>query len=238
MPPADDAKALPELCAELIEAAFPYTVADDAHAMPLASDEEVLASLDDTLRQGDGSGDLWVFGYGSLMWRPELKFAEQRLGHLQGWQRSFCLWQWRYRGSREKPGLMLALDQGGACTGVLYRLKGSDLREQLVPLWQREMTGRGYVPYWVEVDAEAGPVTAITFLANTAGERYAGRLSVEVVADRIATACGNAGPNAAYLLATWRYCRTAGIEDIYIETLQRLVAERLAVHGRGTGTRD
>ena len=223
----------PELCAELIEAAFPDAVADDASAMPRASDEEVLASLDATLDQGAGSSEVWIFAYGSLMWRPEIPFAEQRIGHLSGWRRSFCLWQWRYRGTRERPALMLALEEGGACTGVLYRLGGPSQRDQLISLWRREMTGRGYVPSWVEVDDGGGPIRAITFLANLGGARYAGRLPVETVAEHIATACGHAGPNAAYLLETWRYCRRAGIEDAYIETLQALVAERLTARFRG-----
>jgi cation transport protein ChaC len=218
-----------DLSDELIAKAFPATVDDDATAMTLASDAEVQASLETTLA-GHGSSDgLWVFGYGSLMWRPELEASEQRLGSVSGLQRSFCLWQWRYRGTRAAPGLMLALDEGGTCTGVLYHLPETGLRQQLGPLWRREMTGRGYVPHWVDVDSAAGPVRAVTFRVNHAGPRYAGRLPVETVADHIASACGHAGPNATYLLETWRYCRRAGIEDAYVERLQRLVAERLRV---------
>lgn len=216
-----------ELSDELITAAFPIPVADDDAAMALASDAEVQASLEATLAERADSNGLWVFGYGSLMWRPDLDASEQRLGSVEGLQRSFCLWQWRYRGTRDAPGLMLALDSGGQCTGVLYRLPESGLREQLGPLWRREMTGRGYVPHWVDVASAAGPVRAMTFLVNHAGSRYAGRLPLETVADHIASACGYAGPNATYLLETWRYCRRAGIEDAYVERLQQMVAERL-----------
>lgn len=221
--PRDDC----ELTDELIKAAFPAPVADDASAMPLASEAEVLASLEATLDQRERRDGLWVFGYGSLMWRPELEAIEERLGDVAGLERSFCLWQWRYRGSRASPGLMMALDEGAGCTGVLYRLPEEGLKAQLVPLWKREMTGRGYVPLWVDVEGRAGPVRAVTFLVNRDGPRYAGRLPVEAVADYIAQACGHAGPNAAYLLETWRYCRRAGIDDAYVEALQRLVAVRL-----------
>lgn len=216
-----------ELTDELIQAAFPAPVADDDSAMALASDAEVLQSLEATLDQRQSCDGLWVFGYGSLMWRPELDAIEDRLGDVAGLERSFCLWQWRYRGSRAAPGLMMALDDGAGCTGVLYCLPEAGLKAQLVPLWKREMTGRGYIPHWVDVESPAGPVRAITFLVNRDGPRYAGRLPVETVAGYIAEACGHAGPNAAYLLETWRYCRRAGIEDRYVEALQRLVAERL-----------
>ena len=99
--PRDDC----ELTDELIKAAFPAPVADDASAMPLASEAEVLASLEATLDQRERRDGLWVFGYGSLMWRPELEAIEERLGDVAGLERSFCLWQWRYRGSRASPGL-------------------------------------------------------------------------------------------------------------------------------------
>lgn len=216
-----------ELTGELVAAAFPDPVPDDEAAMPLAGEAEVLASLDATMADREPGGGLWVFGYGSLMWRPELMAVERRLGRLTGWQRSFCLWQWRYRGTRERPGLMLALDEGGACTGVLYRLDEERLREQLIPLWKREMTGRGYVPSFVDVASDNGAVRALTFIVNRAGARYAGRLELATIADHIASACGHSGPSAAYLLDTWRICREAGIEDSYIETLQGLVAARL-----------
>ncbi len=217
-----------ELTHELIAAAFPHTVADDETAMSFASEEEILASLDAMLAADDAGDGLWVFGYGSLMWRPELEAIERRIGTVTGWQRSFCLWQWRYRGTRERPGLMLALDDGGSCAGVLYRLRSDGLRDQLIPLWKRELTGRGYVPGFVDVASDAGSVRALTFFVNRSGERYAGRLELATIADHIASACGHSGPSAAYLFDTWRTCREAGIDDAYIETLQRLVAERLA----------
>lgn len=216
-----------DLTPELIAAAFPDSVPDDEQAMALASDAEVMASLDATMADHAHGAGLWVFGYGSLMWRPELVIETRLLGTLSGWQRSFCLWQWRYRGTRERPGLMLALDEGGACTGYLYHLRPEGLRDQLIPLWKREITGRGYVPGWVDVASSEGPVRAVTFLAKRDGPRYAGRLEPAVIADHIASACGVSGPSAAYLFETWRACRGAGIADSHVETLQRLVAERL-----------
>ena len=112
--------------------------------------------LDRILLEHD-EGDLWVFGYGSLMWKPEMDFAESRPALLNGWHRRFCLWQWRYRGSRRNPGLMLALDRGGACRGIAYRLAAPDVRGKVTAVWKREMTGNGYRPRWVKLDDHAGP---------------------------------------------------------------------------------
>ena len=224
---SDEPRDCGELSDELIKAELQTPVADDASAMSLASEAEVLSSLEATLDERASRDGIWVFGYGSLMWRPELDAIEEHLGSLNSYQRSFCLWQWRYRGSRTSPGLMMALDHGGDCTGVLYRLPEAGLKAQLVPLWKREMTGRGYLPLWINVESRDGPVRAVTFLVNRDGPRYAGRLPREAIADYIASACGHAGPNASYLLETWRYCRRAGIADPYIEELQQLVATRL-----------
>ena len=91
---------------------------------------------------------------------------------------------------------MLALDRGGACVGVLYRMTASDLKATLMPVWRREMRGRGYKARWVSVETGQGRCTALTFVANRDGERYAGRLSDEEIADRSASACGHIGPSA------------------------------------------
>ncbi|MEZ5924444.1 MAG: gamma-glutamylcyclotransferase [Hyphomicrobiaceae bacterium] len=216
-----------ELSEALISGATYDPVIDDVHAMPLASEQEILDSLDATLARSPAARSLWVFGYGSLMWRPELDYIEKHVGTLAGFSRSFCLWQWRYRGSRERPGLMLALDEGVRCDGVLYRLEGAEIRAQLVRLWRREMTGMGYEPRWVDVESAEGPIRALTFHANRSGHRYAGRLPLQTIAAHIATACGQSGPNASYLLETWRSCREAGIDDAYVEELQYLVAGQL-----------
>ncbi|MBI3673688.1 MAG: gamma-glutamylcyclotransferase, partial [Rhizobiales bacterium] len=111
-----------QLSKAIIAAAFPQLPPDDRTAMPLMPEEEIAASRAGTLARVSPHADTWLFGYGSLMWRPEMEFAEQRIAHLKAWHRRFCLWQWRYRGSRERPGLMMALDRGGSCSGVAFRI--------------------------------------------------------------------------------------------------------------------
>ena len=128
----------------LITRAHPRPVEDDPNAMRLRTEEELGAALDEVLREHSERGELWMFAYGSLMWKPEIDFAERRIATVRGWHRRFCLWQWRFRGTRDRPGVMLALDRGGSCLGVVYKVIGPDLRSKIIPVWRREMRGNGY----------------------------------------------------------------------------------------------
>ena len=215
------------LSLDLIARAHAVPVPDDAAALQVMTDEELKPGLDAIIAERAGGGDLWVFAYGSLMWRPEFDFAESRIGTVRGFHRRFCLLQRRFRGTPERPGFVLALDRGGACRGVAFRLPGANLRETLMPVWRREMRGRGYVARWLPVATEAGTVSALTFLVNRASDRYSGRLTEPEIADRIATACGHLGPSAEYLFRTVEACEALGIRDRHLWTLQALVADRL-----------
>ena len=217
----------PDLTRELVRSAFPAPMPDDLSAMTLLDDDEIEASLDAAMARAPDSRAVWLFGYGSLMWRPEIETAEARLAVVAGWHRRFCLWQWRSRGSRERPGLMLALDRGGACKGVAFRVTGADLRAKLRAVWQRELRGNGYRARWMSVQTADGPVPAVTFVINRDCERYAGRLDDAHAADHIATAFGSRGPSAEYLCETVLRCRELGIHDRYLWKLQALVAARL-----------
>ena len=220
------------LTSDLITRSHPQEVADDPSAFPLASEEELSASLDATLATPATNDELRLFAYGSLMWKPEFEYADRQTATLRGWHRRFCLWQYRFRGTRQEPGLMLALDRGGSCVGILYRITGPDLRGKIMPVWQREMRGRGYRARWVTVQMDEGRCMALTFVANRDGERYAGRLSDEQIADRIASACGHIGPSAEYLLNTVAHCEELGIRDRHLWRMQALVAERLGKEKR------
>jgi cation transport protein ChaC len=211
----------------MITARFPHPVTDDLGTHKLKTDQEVAAELDRFMLEHD-EGDLWLFGYGSLMWKPEPELTDARPALLNSWHRRFCLWQWRYRGSRRNPGLMLALDRGGACRGVAYRVAAPDVRGKVKAVWKREMTGNGYVPRRVKLVTMQGPLRALTFVANRDGERYAGRMSDQVVADYIARACGDAGNSAEYLLKTVLKCEELGIHDHFLWRLQEMVAERMS----------
>ncbi|MFD0935761.1 gamma-glutamylcyclotransferase [Methylobacterium trifolii] len=223
-----------DLSLDLIARAHAVPVADDESALRLLTDEELGPGLDRIIEERAGGGDLWVFAYGSLMWRPEFSVAESRIGTVRGFHRRFCLLQRRFRGTPERPGFVLALDRGGLCKGVAFRLAGADLRETLMPVWRREMRGKGYVARWLPVETHGGTVSALTFLVNRASDRYSGRLTDTEIADKIASACGHMGPSAEYLFRTVEACARLGIHDRHLWSLQALVAERLrACEGGG-----
>lgn len=216
------------LTLDLIARAHATPIADDASALRILDDEELTPGLTRIIAARSGPDEaLWVFGYGSLMWRPEFEVAEQRIGTVRGWHRRFCLLQRRFRGTPEHPGLVLALEPGGACKGVAFRLPAADPHVALMPVWRREMRGKGYEARWVEVATVQGPITALTFVANRASDRYTGRRDEASIAETIATGCGHMGPSAEYLFRTVEACSELGIDDPHLWTLDALVAERL-----------
>jgi cation transport protein ChaC len=215
------------LTRELVEAVHPGPIDDPGEAVELATEEELVASLAAFMAQRPGRGPVWVFAYGSLMWKPEVPVLEKRRAMLHGWHRRFCMWQWRHRATRERPNLMLALDRGGCCHGMVLRLPGREVHALMDKLWRREMIGRGYHARWVRVATPTGPVMAVAFVVRREGLRYAGRLPDEQVADYMARACGYAGSAAEYLLNTWEMAEQHGLGDAYLRRMQALVAARL-----------
>ena len=128
-----------------------------------------------------GGEPVWVFAYGSLMWNPEIAFAEARPGFLHGYHRSFCLYSRDYRGTPERPGLVLGLDRGGSCRGIVYRLPPDRVGETLDRIWAREMTGQVYRMRRVAVRTPQGAVAAHACIVRRASPDYAGRLSLDEV---------------------------------------------------------
>lgn len=189
--------------------------------MAVRSDEEIAASLEQTLTSHDPAADIWVFGYGSLMWNPAFHYAEHQVGVVRGWHRRFCLWLEMGRGSPDNPGLMLALDRGGTCRGVAFRIRAQEVRSELLILWRREMFGTAYQARWVDVRTPCATVPAITFVVNRSHPRYAGRLSDTEAAMRIASAAGSLGTCASYFQSTLDHLESLGIRDI---ALQRIAA--------------
>ncbi|WGF89402.1 gamma-glutamylcyclotransferase [Marinivivus vitaminiproducens] len=188
------------------------------------SDEEMLASRQAALRARPDEGDIWVFGYGSLIWNPALEYVERRVGRLQGYHRTFCLWTHMGRGTRERPGLVLGLEAGGECQGVLFRIAEAAIDEETHLLWRREMVTNAYEPRWLEVSSALGVVNALSFVMNTRHERYAGELSDEQVAAVIATAEGNLGRCADYFYNTVAHLDEMGLEDAFLRRLRAQVA--------------
>lgn len=170
-----------------------------------------------------------LFAYGSLIWKPEIPHVAEAEARAHGWHRSFCLRQVRYRGSPEFPGLMMALDRGGSCRGMLYTLPDDDLPGQLDRLFRREFTVKPItnMPRWITVDVAGVKTPALAFVINRDSANYAGRLSLAKVADVLARACGHVGSGAEYLYNTVSHLEARGIHDTSLWQLQRLVAERI-----------
>jgi cation transport protein ChaC len=167
---------------------------------------------------------VWVFAYGSLMWNPEFPCAEARPGYLRGYHRSFCLLSRDYRGTPEQPGLVLGLDRGGSCHGIVYRLPPDQICEVLDRIWAREMTGQVYRMRRVGVRTADGPVEAHACIVRRESPDYAGRLAAEDMAARLARAVGGRGSGRDYLANTARHLEELGIHDRLLRRVSRLVA--------------
>lgn len=175
-------------------------------------------------------GGFWLFGYGSLIWRPETAFVERRPATARGWHRRFCLgWDYRFRGNQSEPGLMLALDRGGQCKGMTYRLPEEGLEAELHKLIRREMsTVPSAFPWrWIDLVTDTGPIRALAFAMNRNSGRYIADLTDEQLAEILARAVGFRGSMAEYLHATVSKLEELGIHDRNLWRLQALVADRI-----------
>ena len=172
----------------------------------------------------DGTRPVWIFAYGSLMWNPEMPFAERRPALLRGWHRSFCLYSRDYRGTPERPGLVLGLDRGGSCRGIAYRLPEHGLGPAIDRVWAREMAGEVYRMRPVTAATPQGRVDAYAFVVRRDRPDYAGRLALEEVARIIAVAVGGRGTGRDYLANTVRHLEELGIDDGPLHRLQEQVA--------------
>lgn len=188
----------------------------------LLSDAELEASLQAALASPlRADDDVWLFAYGSLIWNPALRFAERRVAPAHGWHRSFCMWSRVNRGTPERPGLVLALDRGGRCNGVIYRIPAALAEEELRLLWRREMLLGSYIPRWVHV-ADGSGLRALAFVVNREKPSYAGRLPEAEVARILTNAEGKLGTGLDYLHGTLEGLRTHDIRDPHLQRVAAL----------------
>ncbi len=171
------------------------------------------ASIRQTLHHWDGQSDLWVFGYGSLIWRPEFAFLEARRARIHGYHRSLCLWSRINRGTPECPGLVFGLGLGGSCTGRAYRIAAARVPEIMHALWQREMPSAAYIPRWLDCHTDAGPVAGLVFTMDRQDAGYAPALSFEQTVAVILQGHGRYGACTDYVLQTAQALDAAGIAD-------------------------
>lgn len=189
-------------------------------------DFEILA---DELLSEHSPDTLWVFAYGSLIWNPEFDYEDVVQATAHGWHRSFCLKLTRWRGTRELPALMLALDRGGICKGNAYLLPKQNHKAQIVRLLEREIDANPptNVPRWIDISTDRFDLKALTFIADPDGPAYAGKLPTEEVAWILARAAGHWGSSAQYLYNTFNMLESSGIQDDSIRELQALVAQEI-----------
>ncbi|MDP6388286.1 MAG: gamma-glutamylcyclotransferase [Alphaproteobacteria bacterium] len=189
------------------------------------SDAEREASWRAMLAEGPPGGEVWVFGYGSLMWNPAFHYTLRRKGLVRGYHRRHCMWSGFGRGSDEFKGLMLGLDRGGSCHGVAFRIAPEEVEEEIDIIWKREMIGGAYRPRWLKVLTAEGPVRAIAFTINRGYERYAGRLPDDIIVAHVATAEGKLGTCHEYLVNTVAQLDELGIRDGAMHDLLRQVED-------------
>lgn len=173
------------------------------------------------------SDERWVFGYGSLMWRPGFAHAERLPATLPGRRRAFCIYSVHHRGTYERPGLVLGLAPGGTTRGVAFRVGEADWSETYAYLREREQPTETYVEARRHVRlADGRRVEALVFLSDRGHRQWAGDLSLERQAQMIAGAHGLSGPNIDYLRDLVLHLRAEGVHDRAMESLLIMVEAR------------
>ena len=159
-------------------------------------------------------GDLWVFGYGSLMWRPGFDFVERHRASLHGYHRSLCIFSHVHRGTPEAPGLVLGLDRGGRCRGLAFRVAGEKREATLAYLREREQATAVYLERHVRVRLDDGrDVSAVTYVADRRHIQYAGRLPPDELLRLVHQGIGVSGANPDYVRATHSQLIELGVSD-------------------------
>ncbi len=187
------------------------------------SEDELVASRQTFITDDYKGPDIWVFGYGSLIWNPLITYEEKQFGHVYGYHKRFCLWTRLGRGSPEEPGLVLALDRGGSVRGIVFRIAAKHAAQELDILWRREMVNNSYNPKWVNVHTDNGVKTALSFVIRHDSPSFAKRMSDEATAEIIARAKGFLGPCCQYLFKTADALVIAGMGDAKLNRLVRMV---------------
>ena len=198
--------------------------------------EALEQSLEQMLAEHAHGGDIWIFGYGSLMWNPEFDFDVHRVATIYGYHREFCLWSRINRGTPEQPGLVLTLERGGSCRGIAYRLRPDSARAQLSHLWRREMSMGSYIPRWLDCHAGGDRFEAMGFVVNRRCTGYAGKLALETMVQSIATARGKYGSSAEYLFRTEHTLEVHGIRDARVRHLADRVRAHIEADDKRRGT--
>ncbi|MDH5708219.1 MAG: gamma-glutamylcyclotransferase [Hylemonella sp.] len=178
-----------------------------------------------TLSQHDPKTDLWLFGYASLIWRPDFDYQEKRAARLHGWHRALKMWSRINRGSAQQPGLVFALLSGGSCHGVVFRIAQQQIGEVMTRLWEREMPTGVYDPRWLRCHTDSGAVTALAFTLSRQSPNFTGELSAAQYRHIFRHARGRYGSTQDYAHQTYESLKAHGVHD---RALARLLAHAKA----------
>lgn len=193
-------------------------------AMESLAVRDTAALLAQVRHQWGGHTDLWVFGYASLIWRPEFEAVEQQPAQVHGWHRALEMSSRVNRGTPERPGLVFALVAGGSCRGMVYRIAPERADAELARLWFREMPTGVYDPKWLPCRTPQGPVRALGFTLSRRSPNFTGPVSDDAMLAILRGARGRYGSTLDYLLDTATCLARCGIRDREIERLVRLAA--------------
>jgi len=172
-------------------------------------------------------GDLWIFGYGSLMWNPGFPHLASEPGRIHGYHRALCVWSWVHRGTEQNPGLVMGLDRGGACVGRLYQVAERDKRDVADYLYRREMATPVYVASLCQAIGEGGQKRhALTFTVDRSNPQYAGKLTVAEAYNTVVRAKGRSGENPDYVTQTAAHFEDVGIRDPWFYALRDRLLEK------------
>jgi cation transport protein ChaC len=198
------------------------------------SSAAIAASLERVLALWDRASPAWVFGYGSLIWKPELIFDRRATARIHGYHRRLCLWSRVNRGTPESPGLVAGLDRGGSCSGVVYRVPAADVPSQFKLLWEREMFMGSYAPRWLDCRLLDGThVAALAFVVRQDAPNYAGKLAEADILDVFRRgSCGRFGTSLEYLVNTVHSLHEHGLRDPHLERLVRHAGIECKPHPR------
>jgi cation transport protein ChaC len=189
--------------------------------------------LDRVIDEWGGHQDLWLFGYGSLIWRPDFGFTERHPARVHGWHRALKMWSRVNRGSVETPGLVFGLLSGGSCRGMVFRVPMADGLETLGRLWLREMPTGVYDPRWLDCEMPHGSVRALAFTLSRRSPNFTGELSEERYRHIFANAVGRYGSSLDYAQQTLLELRRHGIHDAALARLVRLAQAQLSALADG-----
>ena len=196
-------------------------------AKPLSA-TELLASLRRALAPWKPGTPFYIFGYGSLMWNPEFEWDARHVALVRGYHRSFRLWSRMNRGTPEQPGLVLTLDRGGSCRGLVYRIHPDRAHEEMHTIWKRELSFGSYLPRWLNCVVGSEVLPALCFTVNRDCSGYTGCIPQEIMVECLAHAKGRYGPAHDYLFKTIDTLAQHGIRDMRVEQLASLVKARIA----------